>query len=201
MDGGKGAHHLTANQQAGPKKQKKGETSKGKSREERLDMYIAHFKDLTLISAFAKDVDTSRPHRMTFREYASMRLDEIENENFDLEGDYSNITDAGPVVRVYDPEANIRVFDPNVFTEIMDCSRLAIEDYNKSNGTHFEVVNLLKANAEALCAYRYYITFEAIDKTQNITQSFQAKVAVCIPITVRDVQLVRIRQPPEPYSP
>ena len=80
MDDGKVAHPVTGNQQAGQKKQKKTETSKGKSREERLDMYIAQFKDSTIISAFAKDVDTSRPHRMTFREYASMHLDEIENE-------------------------------------------------------------------------------------------------------------------------
>lgn len=48
------------------------------SREERLDMFIATFKDQSL---FHRDdhVDLSGPHEMTMREFASMRLDDIEH--------------------------------------------------------------------------------------------------------------------------
>ena len=80
MDGGEVAHPLTGNQQAGPKKQKT-ETSKGKSREERLNMYMAKIKDsiASIASQFSDDEDTSGPHGMTFREFASIKLNEIES--------------------------------------------------------------------------------------------------------------------------
>lgn len=68
-------------------------------------------------------------------------------------------------------------------------------------GTHFDFVRVLKANVEPLSPYRYYITFEAHDQNRDFTQSFQAMVAIRIPTTKREVELVQIRKPLEPYCP
>lgn len=79
IDGGKG---FTDNEQAGPKKQKVIR-KEGMSREERLNLYIATCMDPSSIrpSLFGpdKDVDLSVPHMLTFREFASMCLDDIEH--------------------------------------------------------------------------------------------------------------------------
>lgn len=77
MDGGKDVNPFTDNQQADPKKQKL-ETSEGMSREERLNMFIASFEDQSQFQ-WDDDVDVSGPHKMTMREFASMRLDDIEH--------------------------------------------------------------------------------------------------------------------------
>ncbi|KAL8100900.1 uncharacterized protein LOC141686846 isoform X2 [Apium graveolens] len=198
MDGGKG---FTDNEQAGPKKQKVIR-KEGMSREERLNLYIATCMDPSSIrpSLFGpdKDVDLSVPHMLTFREFASMCLDDIEHGNFDVEEDYSNIVDCGAVLRLYDPEANIK--RGAEIDEIVECSVMAIGEYNKSNGTHFDFVSVLKANVEPLSPYRYYITFEAHDQTRDLTQFFQAMVTVGIPTTdasKREVELVQIRKPPQ----
>ena len=60
---------------------------------------------------------------------------------------------------------------------------------------------MIKANVEAVCPYRYYLTFEARDATEDITETFEAKVDIHIPITDRTVDFVRIRQPPRFYCP
>lgn len=191
MDGGKACSDI---QQADQVK-----TTEGMSREERLDLYIASFT-VRSIFHWDDDADLSGPHKMTMREFASMQLDDIEHGNFDLEVDYSNIIDCSAVLRFYDPTENIMASETEL-TELMECSSQAIGEYNNTNGTHFQVVRVLKANVEVLSPYGYYITFEANDATQNITQSFQAMVAVCIPTTKRLVQLVQIRKPLEPFCP
>ncbi|KAL6577395.1 hypothetical protein OROMI_011671 [Orobanche minor] len=221
----KGVHPVTDNEQTDPKKQK-SETSEVMPREKRLDMFIATLKDLKKFR-WPDHVDLSGPHKMTMREFASIQLDTIEHENFDLEVDYSNISDNSVVLRLYDPEANI-MDGEKMLPEITECSRKAIEEYNKSNvilfgllvppflnglmvlsmehsgasiGTHFDLKRVLKANVEALSPYQYYITFEAHDATRDFTQSFQAIVAIRFPATKQEVQLVQIRKPLRPFCP
>ncbi|KAK1349475.1 hypothetical protein POM88_054811 [Heracleum sosnowskyi] len=143
MDGGKACSHI---QQADQVK-----TTEGMSREERLDLYIASFK-VRSIFHWDDDADLSGPHKMTMREFASMQLDDIEHGNFDLEVDYSNIIDCSAVLRFYDPTENIMASETEL-TELMECSSQAIGEYNNTNGTHFQVVRVLKANVEVLSPY------------------------------------------------
>ncbi|KAK1385040.1 hypothetical protein POM88_022775 [Heracleum sosnowskyi] len=143
MDGGKACSHI---QQADQVK-----TTEGMSREERLDLYIASFK-VRSIFHWDDNADLSGPHRMTMREFASMQLDDIEHGNFDLEVDYSNIIDCSAVLRFYDPTENIMASETEL-TELMECSSQAIGEYNNTNGTHFQVVRVLKANVEVLSPY------------------------------------------------
>ncbi|KAL6575792.1 hypothetical protein OROHE_000773 [Orobanche hederae] len=154
-------------------------------REKRLDMFIATRKDLRRFR-WPDHVDLSGPHPMTMREFASIQLDNIEHQccASSLRPRKANIMDG-----------------EEMLTEITECSRKAIEEYNKSNGTHFDLKRVLKANVEALCPYQYYITFEAHDATRDFTQSFQAIVAICFPTTKQEVQLVQIRKPLRPFCP
>ncbi|KAL6577441.1 hypothetical protein OROMI_011717 [Orobanche minor] len=126
----KGVHPVTDNEQTDPKKQK-SETSEVMPREKRLDMFIATRKDLRRFR-WPDHVDLSGPHPMTMREFASIQLDNIEHQNFDLEVDYSNISDNSVVLRLYDPEANI-MDGEEMLPEITECSRKAIGEYNESN--------------------------------------------------------------------
>lgn len=169
------------------------------SREERLQMYMDSFPEeqrarLGLPEDY--EIDENGRHSLTFKEFCSHQLDMMESEGFDIE-DYSMVNDAGVLRRFhYPPE---RPASGRSLAELSTCSRLAIRKFNDAKKTKFRLVNVVKANSEALCPYRYYITFEATDKKSG-SQIFQARVNIVFP-SRKKVELVRIKTAPKLYKP
>ncbi|KAL1829652.1 hypothetical protein ACET3Z_008064 [Daucus carota] len=173
------------------------------SREERLEMLKTTFRNRKELEDDDVDLDI-RPdgtHPMTFEDIANFHLDMYETQGFDVQ-DYSLVDDAGLVLQLYDPPKVTR--GESCLPELTECADEAIQDYNRQNGKQFGEVVVVKANSEPACAcpYRFYfyITFKATDETEKITETFQAKVDVCIPTTKRVVRFVRIQQPPRLFS-
>ncbi|KAL1806716.1 hypothetical protein ACET3Z_029784 [Daucus carota] len=171
----------------------------GDSREERLKNFIAWFSEEDKAKWYADNyIDESDDDEMTFEEHLSYSLDMIESDGFDIE-DYSKVTDVGMLVRVHNPPEKPAC--EGIVAELQDCSHLAIAHYNKEHKTHFRDVHVLKANSEALCPYRYYITFQAFNPKGKQQTLFQARVNICFPLMVRvrpikfdkEVELVRIK--------
>ncbi|WOH13040.1 hypothetical protein DCAR_0832549 [Daucus carota subsp. sativus] len=166
------------------------EILQGDSREERLRNFIAWFPEEDKIKWDAHYyVDEDGDHSMTFEEYQSHRLDMIETDGFDVQ-DYSKVGDIGVLLRVHNPPEKPAC--EKIVAELQECSGRAIAHYNKEHKTHYRDVHVLKANSEALCPYRYYITFQALDPEDKQTV-FQARVNICFPDFERVVELVRIK--------
>ncbi|XP_074343154.1 uncharacterized protein LOC141680985 [Apium graveolens] len=167
-------------------------------RELRLDWFMSTFKNKDKLLKDDEDdyyydpVDDS--HSLTFRDFASFELDMYESEGFDVQ-DYTKVNDAGMIRTYYDLAAGINL-DAESLPEITECAQQSIEQYNADKGTHFELKTVTKTNVEPVCPYRFYITFDAIDGTKGIKETFQAVVDVHIPPTNRTVTMVRISQPP-----
>ncbi|KAL8105401.1 hypothetical protein AgCh_029269 [Apium graveolens] len=165
------------------------ETSGAKSREERLlmfmDRYSEKFKRDYDEEAAADGVCRDGRRSMAFRDYASHELDVFETDGFDMH-DYSEFNDPGLLVQLYDPPQ--KPTDESCVAELQDCSLTAIQQYNHEH-----------ANSEALAPCRYYITFEATDEKNNNKQTFQARVSIFFPEWQKEVELVRIKTPHQPY--
>ncbi|XP_074341203.1 uncharacterized protein LOC141678731 [Apium graveolens] len=188
---------------ASSSRQQKGDkqTKEILSREERLQLFMNNFAHRAYLEEEEDDdhVSPDGSRTMTFRDIASLQLDLYETDGFDVQ-DYSKVTDASMILPLYDPAANITECGDHL-PDIVECAEKAILEYNGAQGKNFGNVNVIKTNVEPVCPYRYYITFEAHDATEGITETFEAKVDIHIPITDRTIRFVRIRQPPRFYCP
>ncbi|KAL1831695.1 hypothetical protein ACET3Z_001346 [Daucus carota] len=176
----------------------------GRSREERLEMFMNTFND-EFKACWDSDDAGVDPHTgrrpMKFRDFASHQLDMIETDGFDMQ-DCSEFDVPGTLVRLYDPPKILA--NAKCVTKLQDCSCEAIIEYNKKHGTHYSNVCVLKANSEPLAPCRYYITFQATDRKRKV-ETFQARVNICFSEFRTDVkfekevELVRIKTAPKPF--
>ncbi|XP_074340840.1 uncharacterized protein LOC141678422 isoform X2 [Apium graveolens] len=169
----------------------------GLTREERLKNFIESFteEERAEWETDSEGEDENGRHSMTFEEYVSHRLDMMESDGFDIQ-DYSMVSNPGVLRQFYYPPEEHT--DERCVEELKDCSLQAIAEYNKENKTSYGNVHLVKANSQALCPCRYYITFKATNEKNNEENTFQAKVNVSFPKFDKEVELIRIKTAPNP---
>ncbi|KAM7498237.1 hypothetical protein LguiA_022651 [Lonicera macranthoides] len=79
--------------------------------------------------------------------------------------------------------------------KIAKCSKLAIINYNKINGTDYAFEKIKKANSQGCCGRIYYITFAAklVAQPTNPSVTFQAQVSETFKGDNIEIMLCRIK--------